>query len=303
MLSHQNPDGDTLGSMLAMGAILKKSGHIVDHVISDPVPVIYKFLPYTDLVKIPEDSTLQKNYDLAFSLDCGSLKRLGKAKDLWHKANTTINIDHHISNEMFGKINCIDPEAVSTGQVVYTVAKQLKIKITKEVATLLYTTLLTDTGCFSNSKTNETALSWGAELIKFGAEHESIYRKAFLERPFKAIKIFGSALKDCILIKKGQVMWTCVNKDSMKKLNATSEDTEDIVDYMARTKDVRICVFFREDKNGTKVSLRANDDTDVSKIASLFGGGGHKKAAGINMSYPLEKAKDMILKKIQEELK
>ena len=118
VFSHQNPDGDTLGSMLALGALLKKTGHVVDHVISDPVPEVYKFLPYTDLVKTPDDPLINQKHDLAFSLDCGSLKRLGKAKDIWLKAGTTINIDHHISNENFGKINFIEADAVSTGQVV-----------------------------------------------------------------------------------------------------------------------------------------------------------------------------------------
>ena len=304
VFSHQNPDGDTLGSMLALGALLKKSGHSVDHIISDPVPEIYKFLPYTDLVCRPDDSNIQKKHDLAFSLDCGSLKRLGKAKEIWLEAQTTINIDHHISNENFGKINLIEAEAVSTGQVVYELAKALNLKITKEIATLLYTTLLTDTGCFSNSKTNASALVWGAELIKLGAEHENIYRKAFLEKPFKAIKLFGSALSDINSIEDGQILWTYIDKDMMKNLSATGEDTEDIVDYMMRTKEVLVGVFFREDESEIKVSLRSNtDNVDVSKIAMSMGGGGHKKAAGINIKKSFSEVKDVILEKVIFELK
>ncbi len=303
VLSHQNPDGDTLGSMLALGAVLKRAGHVVDRVISDPVPEVYKFLPFADLVKSPVDSKLQKDYDLAFSLDCGSLKRLGKAKELWLKAVTTVNIDHHVSNEMFGKLNWIEPEAVSTGQLVYNLAKALKIKIDKDIATLLYTTLLTDTGCFSNSKTNSGALIWGAELINLGAEHETVYRKAFLEKPYKSIKVFGAALKDLNLIENGQVLWTCVKKDYLKELSATGEDTEDIADYMMRTKNVKVGVFFREEENGTKVSLRSNTEIDVSKIAMSLGGGGHKKAAGINVNSPLIEVKDLVLKKVIAEVK
>lgn len=305
VLSHQNPDGDTLGSNLALGALLKKQGHVVDHVIADPVPEIYKFLPFSELVKSPEDKTLQKNYDLAFSLDCGSLKRLGKAKDFWLNAKTTINIDHHISNEKFGKINWIEAQATSTGQMVYWLAtnKDLNIKITKEVATLLYTTLLTDTGCFANSNTNAEALSWGGELISLGAEHENVYRKAFLERPFKSVKIFGIALNNLNLIENGQIVWTCVDKDVMKSLSATGEDTEDIADYMMRTKGTKVGVFFREDLNETKVSLRSVTDFDVSKIAVSMGGGGHKRAAGINIKSPLSEVKDLILTKVVEEFK
>lgn len=303
VLSHQNPDGDTLGSMLAMGAILKKLGHAVDHVMQDPVPTAYKFLPYVDLVKNPSNKNIQKKFDLAFSLDCGSLKRLGKAKDLWYLARNTINIDHHISNENFASFNLIEPEATSTGQVVFWLAKKLNVKVTKEIATLLYTTLLTDTGCFANSNTNAEALSWGAELIKLGAEHEKVYRHAFLERDFKSIKAFGEALKNLTLTENDQIAWTYINNDLMKKLNATSEDTEDIADYIMRTKGVKIGVFFREDLNETKVSLRSLIDFDVSKIAASFGGGGHKRAAGINIKTPLKETIDLILKKVKDEYK
>ena len=303
VLAHQNPDGDTLGSMLALGVMLKKSGHAADHVISDPVPEIYKFLPYAELVKLPTDKDLQKNYDLAFSLDCGSLKRLGIAKDLWLKAATTVNIDHHISNENFGKINWIEAHATSTGQVVFWLGEKLNIKITKEIATLLYTTLLTDTSCFANSNTNADALVWGAELIKLGAEHETVYRKVFLEKPLKAIKLFGIALNNLTVLEEGEIIWTYVTKDAMDKLNATNEDTEDIVDYVKRTKGAKVAVFFREEKNETKVSLRSNLDFDVSKIAVSMGGGGHKRASGINIKLPLKEACDEILKKVKEELK
>ena len=303
VLSHQNPDGDTLGSNLALGAILKKFGHVVDHVICDPVPEIYKFLPYANLVKLPDDKDLQRNYELAFSLDCGSLKRLGKSKDLWLSAQTTVNIDHHISNENFGKINWIKSEATSTGQMVYWLAKALNVKVTKEIATLLYTTLLTDTGCFSNSNTNSKAFFWASELIELGADHEKVYRKAFLERPLKAIKIFGTALSNLTLIEDGDLAWTYIDQDIMKKFSATPEDTEDIVDHIMRTKGVKVGVFFRDEGGETKVSFRSNIDLDVSKIAVSMGGGGHKRAAGINIKKSFNEVRDSILSQVASELR
>lgn len=303
VLSHQNPDGDTLGSMLVLGALLKKMGHIIDHVICDPVPEVYKFLPFTNLVKTPGDKDLQKNYELAFSLDCGSLKRLGKSKDLWLAAKTTINIDHHISNENFAKINWINPEATSTGQMVYWLAKTLNIKVTKEIATLLYITLLTDTGCFSNSNTNAKALSWASELIELGAKHEEVYRKVFLEKPFKSIKIFATALSNLALMEDGALAWTYIGQDVMKKFDATGEDTEDIVDHLMKTKGVKVGVFFRDEGSETKVSLRSNIDLDVSKIAVSMGGGGHKRAAGINVKLPLQEVKEIVLKKVIDEIR
>ena len=301
VLSHQNPDGDTLGSMLALGALLKIKGHVVDFVCTDPLPEIYKFLPFSNYVVLPEDKSLQKNHELAFSLDCGSLKRLGKAKELWLNTPCTINIDHHISNEKFGKINWIEADATSTGQLVYWLAKNLNIKVTKEVAMLLYTTLLTDTGCFANSNTNSDALSWGAELIKLGAEHETIYRKTFLERPLKSIQVFAKALGNLTLVENNEIGWTYITKEEMKKHLATGEDTEDIADYIMRVRGVKVGVFFREEENETKVSLRSLIDFDVSNIAASMGGGGHKRAAGINVKSALVETKDKVLKKVIEE--
>lgn len=303
VISHQNPDGDTLGSMLALGLILKKVGHVVDHVVSDPVPEIYKFLPFSNLVKKPDDENLHGSYDLAFSLDCGSLKRLGKAKQVWQSASRKINIDHHVSNERFGTINWIEEHAVSTGQLVYWISKALNIKITKELATLLYTTLLTDTGCFSNSNTSSEALSWGSELISLGADHKNVYKKVFLEKPFRAVKVFAAALSHLTLTNKGQIGWTYITNQEMKNLQATSEDTEDIIDYVMRTKGIKVGVFFREEAHETKVSLRSNVDIDVSKIAMSLGGGGHTRASGINIKRPFSKVKDLVLRKVVKEIK
>lgn len=304
VLSHLNPDGDTLGSMLALGAVLKESGHVVDHVVSDDVPEILKFSPFAECVKRPESEGLQKNYDLAFSLDCGSIKRLGSAKSLWVNAGITINIDHHVSNEGFGNINWIEPEATSTGQVVYWLTKELKVKITKEIATLFYITLLTDTGCFSNSNTNAEAMKWASELILLGAEHEKVYKKVFMERPYRAVKLFGAALNNLSLLEDGMLAWTYVDNGLMKSLSATSEDAEDIVDYMMRTKGVKVGVFFRDDLSEIKVSLRSNtNEVDVSRIAASVGGGGHKRAAGANIKAPFNEVKKTILDKVLYELK
>ena len=304
VLSHQNPDGDTLGSMLTIGEVLRMLGHNVDRVVSDPVPEIYKFLPFANLVKAPCDSSLHEKYDLAFSLDCGSDKRLGSAVKFWQSAGSTINIDHHISNEKFGIYNWIEPNAVSTGQVVFWLAKSLKINITSELATLFYITLLTDTGCFSNSNTTAEALLWGAELIKLGADHLSIYQRVFLEKPFITLKAFGMVLSNLSLLENGNIAFAYIDHETMKNLSATSADTEDVADYMKRIKGVKISIFLREDsKRETKVSFRSNNEFDVSKIAASLGGGGHKRAAGANIKFPLNEAREIIVNKVLEEFK
>ncbi len=302
VLSHQNPDGDTLGSMLALGEILRILGHEVYRAVSDPVPEIYKFLPFANLIKLPSDNSLIENYDMAFSLDCGSVKRLASAGKFWQTAKATINIDHHISNEKFGKINWIEAHATSTGQLVFWLAKNANINISADVATLLYVTLLTDTGCFSNSNTNSEALSWGAELIKLGADHLKVYKEIFMKKPYKAIKVFAEALTNLSLIEDGGIAWTYISSESLKKHGATAEDTEDIIDYIMKTEGVKIGVFFREDGSETKVSLRSRE-FDVSEIAVSFGGGGHKRAAGINIKKSFNEVEKLVLEKVVEEYK
>ena len=301
VLSHQNPDGDTLGSMIAFGKILSGLGHDVDFVVSDPVPEVYKFLPYSEKVKQPESSSLKGKYDVAFSFDCGSVKRLGRAQGLWGNAETKVNIDHHISNEKFGTVNWIEADATSTGQMVYWLAREMKVNITPEIATLLYTTLLTDTMCFSNSNTNAEALKWAGELVERGADHLSVYRKVFLEKPLKMMKIFAVGINNIELIENGEIAWTYVRKADMDRFGATSEDTEDIVDYVMRVKGVKIGIFFREDNGETKVSLRSNTSFDVSKVAASFGGGGHKRAAGINVKKSFEETKIILIQRVIDE--
>ena len=304
VLAHQNPDGDSLGSMLALGKILEQKGHVVDYLVPDFFPEAYKFLPNAEQIKLPSDKSLKNKYDIAFSLDCGSVKRLGDSLKFWNTAATTINIDHHISNEQFGNLNWIEADAVSTGQVVFSLAKGLSVNITPDLATLFYVTLLTDTGCFSNSNTTAESLSWGADLISLGANHLEVYKKAFLEKSFKTLKVFSHGLNNLTILENGNIAVAYVDGKTMKSLSATPEDTEDIADYMKRLKDVKVCVFLREDnEKETKVSLRSNNDFDVSKVAISMGGGGHKRAAGVNMKLPLDKAKEIILEKVVNELK
>ena len=180
-------------------------------------------------------------------------------------------------------------------------AKNGNLNISDDVATLLYVTLLTDTGCFSNSNTNSEALKWGAELIDLGADHLKVYKEVFMKRPYKAIKVFGISLADLNLIQNGKIAWTQVSSESMKKYGATAEDTDDIVDYVMRTAGVEIGIFFREDGSETKVSLRSASEFDVSKIAVSLGGGGHKRASGINIKSPFSEVKELVLNKVIEE--
>ena len=201
--AHVNPDGDTLGSMLALAKVLEQSGIEVTRIMHDQVPEIYQFFPEQDKVLCSQNKEdldkIPKEFDLSFSCDCGSIARLGSAGNVWLTAKTTVNIDHHLSNPLYGDLNWVDPNATCTGQVVKELANALQekgknIQVDKDLASLYYITLLTDTGGFRHSNTTPAVFTWAAELITQGADPSLIYNGLFNQIPFRAIKIIGNAL-------------------------------------------------------------------------------------------------------------
>lgn len=301
--AHVNPDGDTLGSMLALAKVLEQAGLEVTRIMHDEVPEIYKFFPgqekvlcsmkEEDLTKIPSE------FDLSFSCDCGSTARLGSAGKVWQTAKTTANIDHHLSNPLYGDLNWVDPNATCTGQVVKELANALveegkKIETDKDLASLYYITLLTDTGGFRHSNTTKEVFNWAAELITQGADPSTIYNGLFNQIPFRAIKIIGSALDKLELHKvklssgkEISIAYTCTLRQELEAIGAKDEDTDEIVDHIMRIKNLDMCLYLREgDKEKSfKGSLRSIcQDIECNMIAAHLNGGGHARAAGFNPS-------------------
>lgn len=302
--AHVNPDGDTLGSMLALAKVLEQAGvERVDRVMHDEVPEIYTFYPDSDKVLCSQkEEDLTKtldSYDLSFSCDCGSVARLGTAGEVWAKATTTANVDHHLSNPLYGDLNWVDPNATCTGQVVKALADKLNtkgkdIKTDTDLASLYYITLLTDTGGFRHSNTNEQVFSWAQDLVSQGADPSKLYNKLFNQIPFRAIKIIGTALDKlefhtipCGAPGKAEIKiaYTTTTREELDKLGAKDEDTDEIVDHIMRIKDIDMCLYLRGGgiEKSFKGSLRSScSEIDCSKLASQLNGGGHARAAGFN---------------------
>lgn len=297
VVSHVNPDGDTLGSMLALAQVLEQAGVTrVDRVMHDQVPDIYRFFPGQDKVTCSQNTDIDilEKYDMSFSCDCGSVARLGSAGEIWSRAKITCNIDHHLSNPLYGDLNWVDPNATCTGQVVKELANALTesgktITTDVDLASLYYITLLTDTGGFMHSNTNSSVFTWAAQLVEQGAEPSKLYHGLFNQMPFRAIKIIGAALDklELIELKPGLTLaYTYTLKEELTKLSAKDEDTDEIVDHIMRIKDIQGCLYLREAKQAGhyKGSLRsAIEELDCSKIASQINGGGHARAAGFNI--------------------
>lgn len=304
ILAHIGPDGDTLGSMLALKEIIAQSGFInkIDTVIVGKKPDIYSFLPDINGVKNPGDKDLYKNYDLSIAVDCGSIDRLGDSVDLFRNAKTTVNIDHHFGNPKFADINWIEPSASSCGQILYKIIDYLGINLTKNIATNIYTAILTDTGGFKFENTLPETFEICAKLVEAGANPTYIYKKCYESKPLPMIKLLAKAIDKTVFIDNDRISYTSVSRELMESLKATDDHVDGISETLRQISTVEIAIVFKETMKGdTKVSFRSNG-INVSEIARFFGGGGHKLAAGCTIEKNIPDAINEIIPIVKKQL-
>lgn len=282
LLAHVSPDGDTLGSMLGLRGILSQLKNLerIDVAVVGKIPDIYRFLPDIDLVRNPDNDNLYKSYDMAISLDCASIDRLGEAIDLFRNAKITVNIDHHISNTNFADINIVDSLTSACGEVIFSLAQLFPAKITEKIATCLYTAILTDTGGFKFESTLESTFLTCAALIKAGAKPYRIYKECYESKPYEMVMLHAYAISNSITAENGKIIFTSISRDLLKKLKASDDYIDGIAETLRQINTVEVAIVFKETPKGnTKLSFRSNR-VNVCDISKYFGGGGHKLAAG-----------------------
>lgn len=300
--SHINPEGDAIGSSVALALGLKKLGKYVYILSKDPLPDIWRFLPRSDLIntKIPS-----MNFDVLFIIDCNTIERTGFSdrggKNL--KVRTIAVIDHHLTFKKDKKHICwITPDASATGELIYRLLNALHVSIDEKIATNLYTAIFTDTGGFRYSNTSVESLRIASKLIEAGANTWEITKEVYENIPFNRLRLLTLTLS--LLEKKGKLAWITVTQRMFKKTNTSAQDTENFVDYPRKIKGVEVGMLFREDgKNSYKVSLRSKGTVNVADIAKTFGGGGHASAAGCNLNGTLQEVKDKVLKDVRKAMK
>lgn len=301
VLSHVNPDGDTLSSTLALSLVLEKFFKIK----STPIymgnyPDIYCFLPHSDKFKNIKDIDKNKTYDVAIAVDVASKDRLFEALPVFQKAKKTINIDHHRTNNNFAQLNFVNPSACSAGNVLYDMFKELEVEIDEDLAILLYTSIMTDTGGFKYENTNAETLRIGADLVSRGANPCTINRACYESKPQAMVQLQAFALANAVFSADGKVAHVIITKDIMNKFNATDDFTDGISEALRQIRTVEIAMVLKENDNQhTKVSLRSKT-ADISKIATAFGGGGHMFAAGCTIKKPPSVALNKLLDYIKE---
>lgn len=296
ILTHENPDGDAVGSSLAMMHVLKKLGKKVDVVIPS-LNKMYGVLPGYDEIK----SSADDDYDLCIALDCADVERLHICKDIFKETKNTMVIDHHITNQNFGDVNYVNAVASSTCQNLIVVIGYLDIPIDKDTATCLYAGILTDTGGFRYNVQTET-FEFAAMLLETGIDIAKIYRNLFDLTTIPRTKAIGIAINRLELLSNNRIAFTYLTEEDETNLNLMDGDHEGIVNYGRNIENVEVSVFIRQFEGKYKVSLRSNEYVNVSLIATKFGGGGHMKASGLSSDMSFEMLKQAIVSEIEKQL-
>lgn len=299
---HINPDGDTIGSMIALALALEQHGKATTLLSADGVPAILQFLPGAERV---QRSTERRDFDLAIVLDAGDLARVGGAvAETVAAAPHLMDIDHHVTAGVFGDIRLLDDTAAATGEIVYDLIGALGAEMTLPIAECLLCALLTDTGSFRYPNVTPRTMEIAAHLIRIGAVPNTIAEQVFENKPFAAQKLLGRALDSLQRSADGRIVWTHVTQADFQAFDATDEDTEGIVNAVRSVRGADVALFLREMPSGRlRVSLRARDPFDVSRVAQAFGGGGHRLASGCTLDGPIAAAEARLVAEVERQLK
>jgi phosphoesterase RecJ-like protein len=298
--SHSRPDGDAIGSMLAVGMLLHQMGKRADLVTADRMPAVYRGLPNAGAIRTA--MRVHGSYDAAILLECDGLARtrLRGLEPFFH-----INIDHHASGKHFAHLNWIDSDACSVGEMVHRLVKAANASVTPEMATCLYTTLLTDTGGFCYGGMHASTFRLAGELVEAGADPVAVARDVYFANPFPKVLLLGRALSN--LKRDGALAWLWVTNTDMLETGAVEEDCEGVVNYALSAAGIEAAVFLRELPEGRiRLSLRsktrAAESVNVAAIAEGLGGGGHENAAGCTLDGPIDRAALEILEALCREM-
>jgi len=295
--THINPDGDAIGSLIALGLGLQQSGKQIYLYNESPIPAVYRFLPGVQLVQqmLPESSA----WDTAVVIDCGTLERIGVAADFVRGLPQVINIDHHVTNTNFGQYRLVDSTACSSAEMVYRLLKKMAVTIDTAMATSIYTGILTDTGSFRFANTNSAAYTICSEMVQMGVDPYTVAQHVYGTYSLGRIKLLNMALDSIEISANGKLSLMTLTRDMFRETDTNPEDVDGMINYAKRIEDVKVAALIMENENGAvqkryHVSLRSDGSVDVAEIAASFGGGGHFSAAGFGVESSLKALKKTI---------
>jgi bifunctional oligoribonuclease and PAP phosphatase NrnA len=298
VVTHENPDGDALGSMLGLTRALRTLGKdVVMYLSGDaPLPAEYRFLDLADVVRTLPDDLEQRTL---VAVDCASERRIGPEPDALDRAAHVVDIDHHHDNTRFGAVNFIVPDASSTAEIVRDVLQPLGVELTPQIAEPLYVGLVTDTGRFQYSNTTPKALRLAAELLEAGADIQGVFKHVYETVQFAKLKLLARALERAELYEGGGLVVSYLLRTDFSEVGAQEPYSEGIIDFLRQAEGAKLVALIREPPTASgpmhRISLRSStDEIDVSAIARKSGGGGHVQAAGFSSELPVEEIIEFI---------
>ncbi len=304
VLTHYRPDGDAIGSQLALTLLLKDLGKDVTAWNDDEVPAKFHFLPHCRLITRPSEQP--RDFDVVIAIDASTWQRVGTAAQKIRSQKHFINIDHHISNEKFAAINWIVPEAPASGQIAYQLITRGGFTLTKDIATCLFAAISTDTGSFTFANTTAESLRVAAELIEAGVNVGELCRHVYESYPIARLQLLQLALADLKLANRKRTAYFWLTVEMFEKSGAKREDTEGLIDYARAINGVLVAVVFEEltEPGKVRISLRSkHPHIDVNSIARRFGGGGHREAAGARIAGTPDEVEAKVLAAINATIK
>jgi len=292
LAGHLNPDGDTIGSMLSIGSVLKRLGKKVRLFSQDPVPDNLRFLPNVRAVR----SRLPKaRFDAAILLECSVPSRGGALEPVLKRCGQVVNIDHHKTSEFYGDINIVEPHSSSTAEIVYRLFYNMNVNISRREAACLYTGMVTDTGRFHFPATSPRTMQVASRLLETGFKFSRINDLLYATKACEALKVLGRALGSLEFRAGGKLAVMTLTLADFKEFDARPEHAENVINYGMMPPGVKATVMFREEAGRISVTFRSRGHLDVSLVAKTFGGGGHRNASGCRVKASLKEAQEKVI--------
>jgi len=291
--SHKDPDGDAIGSLIAMGLALEALNKNITLYNESPIPSAYRFLPSVERIVRQIKGT--NTYDTAIILDCADFQRIGKLSSVISKIPVIINIDHHITNTIFGNFNLIDTSACAATVIIYNLLKEMALPINSAIATSIYTGILTDTGSFRFSNTTKSAFAICEKMVEAGVDPYNVAMHVYGRYSLGQIKLLNMALESIEISDNGKMSMMILTKNMIDETGTRPEDIHGLINYAKSIENIKIAALIHELSHNYHVSLRSDGTVDVAMIAGSFGGGGHNRAAGFSIESTLSDIKTQML--------
>jgi phosphoesterase RecJ-like protein len=299
VVAHADPDGDSIGSIMALREILKTKGKDVDFFINGEIPFNYKFIKDLDKASL---SYKEKKYDLFFALDSSDEERLADKVDIMKNSKKTICIDHHKTNKGYCNLNIIEPDFSSTGEIIYEIFKTLKYEINERAAENIFIAIITDTGKFIYNNAGYKTFENVSDLLKLNINKNEIVKNLYSSEPKNIFKLKADVFNSTEFFMEDKVALSCLFKENLKKYNLSLKDIDGLVERLRDIENVEISILIKElDDKTYKISMRSLGNSDVSKVCETFGGGGHKNAAGFKIdNIEFVTLKKLILEEVEK---